>query len=89
MKSMSVYTCHNANNLNYLIVFTRFNFLYDVSSDINNEIVDFSEESVIDTNKKRKKNQQKIVSIRQKTNFLRHIHIFIISQIFTKINNNR
>ena len=41
MKSMSVYTCHNANNLNYLIVFIRFNFLYDVSSDINNEIVDF------------------------------------------------
>ena len=55
MKSMSVYTCHNANNLNYLIVFIRFNFLYDVSSDINNEIVDFLEASVIDTNKKKKK----------------------------------
>ena len=61
MKSMSMYTCHNANNLNYLIVFIRFNFLYDVSSDMNNEIVDFLEASVIDTNKKRKKTQQKIV----------------------------
>ena len=56
-----MYTCHNANNLNYLIVFIRFNFLYDVSSDMNNEIVDFLEASVIDTNKKRKKTQQKIV----------------------------
>ena len=60
-----------------------------MSSDINKEIVDFLQASVIDASKKRKKPQQKIVSIRQKTNFLRHIHTFIISQIFTKIINNR
>ena len=58
---MSVYTCHNENILNYLIVFKRYNFLLDVSSDISNEIVDFLQASVIDANKKRKKPQQKIV----------------------------